>query len=75
MGQASFEELVDIYADQAAGLEQAGVDLYVIETMMTLSMPGQRCWLCVMSAKSPSWSLLPAMKMAAASPERTLQRR
>ena len=37
MGQASFEELVDIYADQAAGLEQAGVDLYVIETMMTLS--------------------------------------
>lgn len=37
LGEASFEELVDIYTEQAAGLEQAGVDLYVIETMMTLS--------------------------------------
>lgn len=37
LGQASFEELVDIYTEQTAGLEQAGVDLYVIETMMTLS--------------------------------------
>ena len=35
-GEATFEELVEIYAEQAAGLEQAGVDLYVIETMMTL---------------------------------------
>lgn len=37
LGEASFEELVDIYAEQAAGLENAGVDLFVIETMMTLS--------------------------------------
>lgn len=37
LGEASFEELVDIYTEQAAGLEQAGVDLFVIETMMTLS--------------------------------------
>ena len=37
LGDVSFEELVDIYTEQAAGLEQAGVDLYVIETMMTLS--------------------------------------
>ena len=37
LGDASFEELVDIYTEQAAGLEQAGVDLYVIETMMTLT--------------------------------------
>lgn len=36
-GEASFEELVEIYTEQAEGLEQAGVDLYVIETMMTLS--------------------------------------
>ena len=28
---------MDIYTEQAAGLEQAGVDLFVIETMMTLS--------------------------------------
>lgn len=37
LGEASFQELVDIYAEQVEGLEQAGVDLYVIETMMTLS--------------------------------------
>ena len=37
LGDASFEELVDIYTEQTAGLEQAGVDLYVIETMMTLT--------------------------------------
>ena len=37
LGPASFEELVDIYTEQAAGLEKAGVDLYVVETMMTLS--------------------------------------
>ncbi len=37
LGEASFEELVDIYTEQAAGLESAGVDLFVIETMMTLS--------------------------------------
>ena len=35
LGEASFEELVDIYTEQAAGLEE--VDLFVIETMMTLS--------------------------------------
>ena len=37
LGTASFEELVDIYTEQAAGLEKAGVDLFVVETMMTLS--------------------------------------
>mgnify|MGYP004550328737 FL=1 len=37
MGETSFRELVDIYTPQAAGLEKAGVDLFVIETMMTLS--------------------------------------
>ena len=37
LGEASFEDLVDIYTEQAAGLEEAGVDLFVIETMMTLS--------------------------------------
>ena len=43
LGEASFEELVDIYTEQAAGLEQAGVDLYVIETMMTLSDARAAC--------------------------------
>lgn len=36
LGTASFEELMEIYAEQAAALEEAGVDLFVIETMMTL---------------------------------------
>ena len=37
LGEASFEELVDIYAEQAVGLEQAGGDLFAVETMMTLA--------------------------------------
>lgn len=36
LGTASFDELVEIYTEQAAALEEAGVDLFVIETMMTL---------------------------------------
>lgn len=36
-GDATFERLVDAYAQQVAGLEAAGVDLYVIETMISLS--------------------------------------
>jgi 5-methyltetrahydrofolate--homocysteine methyltransferase len=36
MGETTFEELVEIYTEQAAALERAGVDLFVIETMMTL---------------------------------------
>ena len=37
LGGASFQQLVDAYAQQVAGLEEAGVDLYVIETMISLS--------------------------------------
>ena len=37
IGDTPFEEVVDIYTEQAAALEAAGVDLFVIETMMTLS--------------------------------------
>ena len=37
MGDTTFEELVDIYAEQARALEEAGVDLFVIETMMTVA--------------------------------------
>ena len=36
LGDTSFEELVEVYTEQVRGLEQAGVDLYVIETMTTL---------------------------------------
>ena len=37
LGEESFEDLVWAYTLQAQALEQAGVDLFVIETMMTLS--------------------------------------
>ena len=37
LGDTDFEELVDIYTEQAAALEEAGVDLFVIETMMTVA--------------------------------------
>lgn len=37
LGDFSFEELVEIYTEQAAALEKAGVDLFVIETMMTVA--------------------------------------
>ncbi|MBR1457413.1 MAG: homocysteine S-methyltransferase family protein [Oscillospiraceae bacterium] len=37
LGDTGFEELVEIYTEQAAALEKAGVDLFVIETMMTVA--------------------------------------
>ena len=70
MGETSFRELVDIYTPQAAGLAEAGVDLFVIETMMT----GRRCWRYEASAISPFSSPLPAMKRAGPSPARTSRR-
>ena len=36
MGDMSFEDLYEIYLEQASALEQAGVDLFVIETMTAL---------------------------------------
>ena len=36
MGDMEFEELVDVYAHQARILDEAGVDLYIVETMMSL---------------------------------------
>lgn len=36
MGKMDFEELVDIYKEQIGYLEEAGVDLLVVETMMSL---------------------------------------
>ena len=36
MGDLDFEELVEVYREQARVLEAAGVDLYVVETMMSL---------------------------------------
>ncbi len=36
MGNLTYEEAVDAFAEQAAGLEEGGVDLFVIETMSDL---------------------------------------
>lgn len=36
-GELTFEELVEVYAEQTAALEAAGVDLYLAETMMTMA--------------------------------------
>ena len=36
MGKLDFEELVEVYKEQIRYLEEAGVDLLVIETMMSL---------------------------------------
>ena len=60
LGDVSFEELVDIYTEQAAGLERAGV---------------RRCWRCAASATSLFLSPSPVTKTAAASPAPTSPRR
>ena len=49
-GESSFEELVAVYTEQAAALEAAGVDLFFIETM--ISMPEARA--AVLACKSVS---------------------
>lgn len=50
LGDARFEELVEIYAEQAQALEEAGVDLFVIETMMSAA----ECRAAVLAVKSVS---------------------
>lgn len=37
VGELSFEELVDVYKEQASILADAGVDLFFVETMMSLA--------------------------------------
>ena len=36
VGDVSFDDLYDIYREQAEAMEEAGVDMYVIETIMTV---------------------------------------
>lgn len=50
IGELQFEELVGIYKEQVCALEKAGVDLYVIETMMSL----QECRAAVLAVKECS---------------------
>lgn len=50
MGDMQFEELVEIYKEQVMALEEAGADLYVVETMMSL----QECRAAVLAIKECS---------------------
>lgn len=50
MGTMSFEELVEVYKEQVTYLEEAGVDLFVVETMMSL----QETRACVIAIKEVS---------------------
>ncbi len=47
VGDLQFEELVDIYKEQVSVLADAGVDLFVVETMMSL----QECRAAVLAVK------------------------
>ncbi|MCH5267016.1 MAG: homocysteine S-methyltransferase family protein [Lachnospiraceae bacterium] len=47
LGPLSFEELVDVYKEQILALVEAGVDILVVETMMSL----QECRAAVIAAK------------------------
>ena len=47
LGSLPFEELVDIYKEQIGYLEEAGADLIVVETMMSL----QECRAALIAAK------------------------
>ena len=47
LGDMGFEELVDIYKEQARALYEGGVDLFVVETMMSL----QETRACVLAIK------------------------
>ena len=50
MGDTSFEELVEVYTEQARALEEAGVDFFAIETTMTI--PEARAALLAVKAVS-----------------------
>lgn len=50
IGEMQFEELVEVYKEQARALEEAGVDLYVVETMMSL----QECRAAVIAIRECS---------------------
>ena len=47
IGTLSFEELIDIYKEQIGCLDQAGVDLLIVETMMSL----QECRAAVLAIR------------------------
>lgn len=57
MGTLAFEELVDVYKEQVRALAAAGVDLFAVETMMSL----QECRGAVLAIKETCGDELPVM--------------
>ncbi|WP_297210984.1 homocysteine S-methyltransferase family protein [uncultured Flavonifractor sp.] len=54
-GESSFEELVAIYTEQAAALAQAGVDLFVVETMISMAEARAAVLACRSVSDKPVW--------------------
>lgn len=50
LGELMFEELIDVYKEQAKILDEAGADVFVVETMMSL----QECRAAVLAIKEVS---------------------
>lgn len=57
MGDLSFEDLVTVYREQARALYDAGVDLFIIETMMSL----QETRACIFAIKEECGDDVPIM--------------
>ena len=54
-GDSGFEELVAVYTEQAAALEAAGVDLFVVETMTTMAEARAAVLACKSVSDKPVW--------------------
>ncbi len=54
-GESSFEELVAVYTEQAAALEAAGVDLFVLETMTNMAEARAAVLACKSVSDKPVW--------------------
>lgn len=57
VGTLPFEELVEVYKEQAAALMDAGVDLFVVETMMSL----QECRAAVLAIRETCGDHVPVI--------------
>lgn len=57
MGTLGFEELIDVYKEQAEALIKAGVDLFAVETMMSL----QECRGAVIAIRETCGDKLPVL--------------
>lgn len=54
-GKSTFEELVELYTRQAAALERAGVDLFLIETMVSMAEARAAVLACRSVSQKPVW--------------------